>query len=122
MKLTHTLLASTAALALLTGTAAAQQKIKLGNLIDFTGPTSSTGKFNGAGKVDALAWLNKNGGINGKQIDAEVVDYGYQTQRSIQLYKKWKDEGAVAILGYGTNDTEAMVPYLAQHKILLIPF
>ena len=122
MKLTHTLLASTAALALLTGTAAAQQKIKLGNLIDFTGPTSSTGKFNGAGKVDALAWLNKNGGINGKQIDAEVVDYGYQTQRSIQLYKKWKDEGAVAILGYGTNDTEAMVGFIAEDKIPYFSF
>ena len=79
MTLIKTLLASAAAAALLAGPAAAQQKIKIGNLTDFTGPTSSTGKFNGAGKVDAIAWINKNGGINGKLLDAEIIDYSYQT-------------------------------------------
>jgi branched-chain amino acid transport system substrate-binding protein len=117
MKLTPTLMASAAAIALFAGTAAAQQKIKVGNLVDYTGATSSTGKIAGPGKVDAFAWINKNGGINGKLIDAELVDYGYQTQRSIQQYKKWKDEGAVAIQGYGTNDTEAMVGFIAEDKI-----
>jgi branched-chain amino acid transport system substrate-binding protein len=97
--------------------ALAQQKLKVGNLIDYTGATSSVGKISGPGKVDAFAWINKNGGINGKQIDVETVDYGYQTQRSIQLYKKWKDEGAIAIQGYGTNDTEAMVGFIAEDKI-----
>ncbi|NOU08059.1 MAG: ABC transporter substrate-binding protein, partial [Hyphomicrobiaceae bacterium] len=89
--------------------ALAQQKIKIGNLLDLTGPTSGTGKFSGPGKVDAVAWINANGGINGKMLEADSVDYSYQTQRSIQLYKKWKDDGAIVIQGYGTNDTEAMV-------------
>jgi branched-chain amino acid transport system substrate-binding protein len=126
MKLTQMLLASAATAALLSNPAVAQKaegaKIKIGNLVDFTGPTSSTGKFNGAGKVDAIAWINANGGINGKQLDAEVVDYSYQTQRSIQLYKKWKDEGAIAILGYGTNDTEAMVGFIAEDKMPYFSF
>jgi branched-chain amino acid transport system substrate-binding protein len=115
-------IAATALVALLAVPAAAQQKIKIGNLIDYTGATSSTGKFSGPGKVDAIAWINKNGGINGKMLDAEIVDYGYQTQRAIQLYKKWKDEGAVAILGYGTNDTEAMVGFIAEDKIPYFSF
>lgn len=113
----YRLLASAAAVALLAGPATAQQKIKVGNLVDFTGATSSTGKISGPGKIDAFAWINKNGGINGKQLDVETVDYGYQTQRSIQQYKKWKDEGAIAIQGYGTNDTEAMVGFIAEDKI-----
>jgi branched-chain amino acid transport system substrate-binding protein len=118
MRLKTTLMASAAALALLSGPALAQgQKIKVGNLVDYTGATSSTGKIAGPGKVDAFAWINKKGGINGKQIDAELVDYGYQTQRSIQQYKKWKDEGVVAVQGYGTNDTEAMVGFIAEDKI-----
>ena len=100
----------------------AQQMIKVGNLIDYTGATSSTGRFSGPGKVDAIAWVNKNGGINGKLLDAPIVDYGYQTQRSIQLYKKWKDEGAVAILGYGTNDTEAMVGFISEDRIPYFSF
>ena len=122
MRMKTTMLASAAAAALLASPALAQQKIKLGNLIDYTGATSSTGKFSGPGKVDAIAWINKNGGINGKLLDAEIVDYGYQTQRGIQLYKKWKDDGAVAILGYGTNDTEAMVGFIAEDKMPYFSF
>ena len=117
MTFKRAILTSVAAGALLAGPALAQQKIKVGNLVDYTGATSSVGKISGPGKVDAFAWINANGGINGKMIDVETVDYGYQTQRSIQLYKKWKDEGAVAIQGYGTNDTEAMVGFIAQDKI-----
>lgn len=117
MMLKRAILASAAVGALLTGPALAQQKIKVGNLVDYTGATSSVGKISGPGKVDAFAWINANGGINGKMLDVETVDYGYQTQRSIQLYKKWKDEGAVAIQGYGTNDTEAMVGFIAEDKI-----
>ncbi len=122
MTITRILWASAAATVLFAMPAVAQQKIKVGNLIDYTGPTSSTGKFSGPGKVDAIAWINKNGGINGKMIDADTVDYSYQTQRAIQLYKKWKDEGAIAILGYGTNDTEAMVGFIAEDKMPYFSF
>ena len=117
MELKLALLSAVAASALLASPALAQQKVKVGNLVDYTGATSSVGKISGPGKVDAFDWINANGGINGKQLDVETVDYGYQTQRSIQLYKKWKDDGAVAIQGYGTNDTEAMVGFIAEDKI-----
>lgn len=117
-----TLLLATASVAILASPVTAQQKIRVGNLVDFTGATSSTGKFNGAGKVDAVAWINANGGINGKMLDVETVDYSYKTDRAIQLYKKWKDEGAVAMLGYGTNDTEAMVGFAAQDKMPYFSF
>jgi branched-chain amino acid transport system substrate-binding protein len=120
--MTKTLLVTAVAASLLAVPAVAQQKIKVGNLVDFTGATSSTGKFNGAGKVDAVAWINANGGINGKMLDVETVDYSYQTQRAIQLYKKWKDEGAIAMLGYGTNDTEAMVGFAAEDKMPYFSF
>jgi branched-chain amino acid transport system substrate-binding protein len=117
MRLKLALLSTVAASAVLASPAVAQQKVKVGNLVDYTGATSSVGKISGPGKIDAFAWINANGGINGKQLDVETVDYGYQTQRSIQLYKKWKDDGAVAIQGYGTNDTEAMVGFIAEDKI-----
>lgn len=116
MKLKTTLLAS-AAVALLATPALAQQKIKVGNLLDLTGPTSSTGKISGPGKIDAFNWINKNGGINGKMIEFDSVDYSYKTDRAIQQYKKWKDDGVIAIQGYGTNDTEAMVGFIAEDKI-----
>ena len=39
--------------------------------------------------VDTFAWINENGGINGKQVAVDTVDYGYQMPRAIALYKKW---------------------------------
>ena len=122
MKTKMTVITSLAVGALCATPALAQQRIFVGNLVDFTGATSSTGKFNGGGKIDALAWINANGGINGKKIESEMVDYSYQTQRAIQLYKKWKDEGAIVILGYGTNDTEAMVGFIAEDKMPYFSF
>jgi branched-chain amino acid transport system substrate-binding protein len=116
MKMKTTMLAS-AAVALLATPALAQQKIKVGNLLDLTGATSSTGKISGPGKIDAFNWINKNGGINGKMIEFDSVDYSYKTDRAISQYKKWKDDGVVAIQGYGTNDTEAMVGFIAEDKI-----
>jgi branched-chain amino acid transport system substrate-binding protein len=117
MKKNTTLIASLIAGALVTAPAMAQQKIKVGNLLDLTGPTSSTGKISGPGKIDAFAWVNANGGINGKMIEVDSVDYSYKTDRAIQQYKKWKDDGVIAIQGYGTNDTEAMVGFIAEDKI-----
>ena len=38
--------------------------IPVGQLVDFTGPTSSVGKPFGQGHIDAIKWINKNGGIN----------------------------------------------------------
>lgn len=117
MSVRKSLLLGSALAVSLAAPALAQQKIKVGNLLDLTGPTSSTGKISGPGKNDAFAWINANGGINGKMLEVESVDYSYQTQRAIQLYKKWKDDGAMVIQGYGTNDTEAMVGFIAQDKI-----
>ena len=72
MKLKLALLSAVAASAALGTSALAQQKIKVGNLVDYTGATSSVGKISGPGKVDAFAWINANGGINGKQLEVET--------------------------------------------------
>ena len=47
--------------------------IPVGQLADFTGPTSSVGKPFGQGHIDAIKWINKNGGINMK-IRVDTVD------------------------------------------------
>ena len=106
-----------AAVALAGGSALAQQEIKVGHLMDLTGATSSEGKITGPARNDAMAYINKTGGINGKRLVVESFDYSYQAPRSIAQYKKWKQEGYVAIQGYGTADTEALVGFVAEDKI-----
>ena len=112
-------LLSTVSLALLIGGSAhAQAQIAIGHLADYSGGTSDVGTPYGQGVADTFAWVNKNGGIGGKQLNVDTNDYGYQVPRAIALYKKWSGGDKVAaIMGWGTADTEALTGFLAQDKI-----
>ncbi len=109
--------AAAAALLLGTGPVAAQE-IFVGHLADNTGATSDVGRPYGQGVADALAYVNSHGGINGKKIAFETVDYSYEIPRAIATYKKWTGGNKVAaIQGWGTGDTEAMVSFVAKDEI-----
>jgi branched-chain amino acid transport system substrate-binding protein len=113
-------LLSTASLALLLASAAtaSQAQVKLGHLADYSGATSDVGTPFGQGVADTYAWINKNGGIDGKKVNVDTVDYGYQVPRAIAQYKKWSGADKVAaILGWGTADTEALTGFVAQDQI-----
>jgi branched-chain amino acid transport system substrate-binding protein len=98
--------------------AAAQQKINVGHLADYSGPTSDVGKPYGEGVADAVAWINKHGGVAKRQINLDTVDYGYQVPRSIATYKKWTGrDKVVAIFGWGTADTEALITFVSKDQI-----
>lgn len=89
----------------------------VGNLVDFTGRTAQVGTPYGQAKIDAAAWVNAHGGVNGKKIDIQTFDYSYEVPRAIATYKQWKQDGAVAIQGWGTADTEALVGFVADDEI-----
>src|SRR5271167_536337 len=108
----------TVSLALLLGgvAPAAQAQIAIGHLEDLSGGTSDVGTSYGQGVADTFAWVNKNGGVGGKQLNVDSNDYGYQVPRAIALYKKWSapDSKVAAIMGWGTADTEALTGFVAQ--------
>ncbi len=110
---------ATAALAVVSaaGLAHAQDKVPVGQLVDFTGPTSFVGKHYGPGVTDAIKWINANGGVSGTKIDLDTVDYGYKVPEAISHYKRWKSRGIVAMQGWGTADTEALISFVARDKI-----
>ena len=114
-------LLSTVAFVLAIGgaSASAQAQIAIGHLEDLSGGTSDVGTPYGQAVVDTFAWVNKNGGIDGKKLNVDSNDYGYQVPRAIALYKKWSapDNKVAAIMGWGTADTEALTGFLAQDKI-----
>ncbi len=110
---------TTAAAVALIGAGPALADIKVGHIADYTGATSSVGKIYGQGVADALTYINKQGGIAGQKIDFETVDYSYEIPRAIATYKKWTGGGdkVVAIQGWGTGDTEALVTFVAKDQI-----
>jgi branched-chain amino acid transport system substrate-binding protein len=121
MRLTHftgaTAIAALAA-ALLAQPAFAED-IPVGHLADQSGPTSDVGVPYAKGVADALAYVNSKGGVAGRKLAVETVDYGYQVPRAIAQYKKWS-EGAskiAALQGWGTADTEALIAFVTKDQI-----
>src|SRR5438046_9067753 len=96
----------------------AQPTIKLGNLVDLTGPTSDQGKDIAQGRNDAVQYINEKGGVNGKKLALVSVEYGFQPPRAGAAYKKFiEDDKVLLVLGYGTPDTEALRPYITKDKV-----
>jgi len=118
MQFRTTLLAAAAAIAI-TGGAEAQQRIPVGHLMDNSGPTSDVGVPFGQGVADALAWVNRaRNGVAGRQLAVSGFDYGYQAPRAIAQYQAWTQrERVVAIQGWGTVDTEALITFVTRDRI-----
>ena len=111
-------LAAALAAVLLSPSPAAAQEIKVGGIFDLTGITSDVGKPFAQGVRDATAWVNENGGINGKRIKLIDVDYGYKIPEAVSAYKRMvNDEKVIMISGWGTGDTEALKDFVGKDKI-----
>jgi branched-chain amino acid transport system substrate-binding protein len=118
MKQTMRVFAMVAAMALcVSGAAFSAPAIKVGHLADLTGATGEVGKPYAQGVQDYKDWVNKNGGINGKQIDMPMFDYAYDKNKAVNQYKKYKEDKVVAIEGWGTGDTEALTGFITADKI-----
>ena len=107
---------------LVTGMAApVGAEVAVGHLTAFTGPTSDVGVHYGQGVIDALNYVNASGGINGEKINFETVDYAYNAPRAIATYKKWMSSlKPVAIQGWGTADTEALIQFVTKDEVAYV--
>lgn len=111
------ILAVVTMLFMLAGFGYAQQTIKIGGIFDVTGATGDVGAPYAEAVRDYIAYVNKHGGVNGKKIELIDVDYQYKIPQAVSAYKEMVSKGVIAILGWGTGDTEAMAPMIANDKI-----
>ena len=113
-----TLLVLAFGVGLVAAPATAQNVIKLGNLVDMTGPTADQGKDIAKARNDAVQYFNEKGGVHGKKLELVSVEYGFQPPRAVAAYKKFVEQDKVQlVLGYGTPDTEALRPFITKDKI-----
>jgi branched-chain amino acid transport system substrate-binding protein len=99
------------------GACFAQQTIKIGGIFDLTGGTGDVGGPYAVAARDYINYVNKNGGVNGKKIELIDTDYAYKIPQAIAAYKDMQSKGVIAILGWGTGDTEAMANMITTDKI-----
>jgi branched-chain amino acid transport system substrate-binding protein len=86
----------------------AKEDIVIGVIADLTGATADVGKPTNEGILAYVDDLNAKGGIQGRKVKLLNEDYQYKVPVAEEKYKKFVAEGAVAILGWGTGDTEAL--------------
>ncbi len=91
--------------------------ISVGILADLTGATGDVGKPYNEGMLGYIDWVNAKGGIDGHTIEPMSNDYAYQVPKSEELYKKYVNDGAVVIQGWGTGDSEALRTKVGSDKL-----
>ena len=107
-------LAAVAVLPLATANAG---EIVVGLQCDRTGPTASVGTFLCPGYHDYVKLVNSKGGIMGNPVRVMEIDHEYKVPPSLEAYQRMKQAGAVIIGIYGTPQTQAITPLLAEDKI-----
>jgi len=96
----------------------AAEEVRLGSINDITGATSDVGKDYAMGIREAVQYCNDQGGVNGKPIKLFLYDYGYRVPEAITTYKRFKNfDRVIAVLGWGTGDTEALSPIINKDKM-----
>lgn len=91
--------------------------IPIGVIADLTGATGDVGTPYNDGMLGYIDWINGEGGIEGREIDATSKDYAYDVPTAERLYKEYLNKGAVAIQGWGTGDSEALSGKVTQDEV-----
>ena len=102
---------------LLSGVGFAEPTIKIGGIFDLTGATGDVGSPYAVAAKDYIGYVNKQGGVNGRKIELIDTDYAYKIPQAVAAYKEMQSKGVIAILGWGTGDTEAMATMITNDKI-----
>jgi branched-chain amino acid transport system substrate-binding protein len=68
----------------------AEEPIKVGAIINLTGPASTWGQFHAKGHQDYFRYVNEvKGGVAGRQIDLTVVDHAYKVPEALKYVRKF---------------------------------
>jgi branched-chain amino acid transport system substrate-binding protein len=73
--------------------------IKVGAIINLTGPASTWGQFHARGQRDYFRYVNeKKGGVSGRKIDLTVVDHAYNPAEAVKFVKKFCTQDKMDII------------------------
>jgi branched-chain amino acid transport system substrate-binding protein len=104
-----------------TNSAKSKEPIQALAILDMTGPTKYLGEADKAGLDAAVTYLNKNGGIDGRQVELEVLsDNGDPTTSVTTLTKYVAQKGKPDYLfgGSYSSISAAIQPVASRNKIM----
>ena len=111
---------SFAALLCIIACSGAPKEIIIGGIFDQSGPTSDVGRDYADGVIDYIKEVNGAGGINKRKINFLWKDCKYKISEAYAWYDIIREKKAIAIIGWGTGDTEALAPRVTADRIPFI--
>jgi len=96
---------------------AAAGDIVIGLLCDRSGPTQTNGAIMCDAAQDYFNLVNSQGGVEGYKLRPIEIDAEYKVPLGIEAYERWKTEGVVSIMLYGTNHVQSLQQRMAEDKI-----
>lgn len=96
--------------------------IRIGWMGDVTGPTAAAQGFNLRGAEAAVAWVNENGGVLGRELELDVRDDQYSAEPATTNYQSLvNDAGVLAILNIGgAHISSALAPSIEADGVPII--
>jgi branched-chain amino acid transport system substrate-binding protein len=97
--------------------------VKIGCLVDLSGP----GKYGGPPIAEAFkdyaAWVNDTGGIHGRKIEVVVEDNGIMPNTTMNAARKviFKDEVFMIGFNLGSAGSSAILPLCEENEVVLMP-
>ena len=100
-------------------TGAFAKDIKVGAVINLTGPASTWGQFHAKGQKDYFRYINEvKGGIAGNKIDLTVVDHAYKVPEALKYVKKFCTSDKMDILATWDAGSGIMAkPIIQKYKV-----
>ena len=99
------------------------QPIKIGAVINLTGPASTWGQYHAKGHRDYVNYVNDvKGGIAGKKIELEIVDHAYKVPEGVKYVKKFCEEKKDMIATWDAGTGIQIKPIIQEYKIPTINY
>jgi len=99
-------------------TGAWAKDIKVGAVINLTGPASTWGQFHAKGHKDYFRYVNEvKGGVYGNKIDLTVVDHAYKAPEAVKFVKKFCTQDKMDIIATWDAGSGIMAkPIIQKYK------
>lgn len=98
-------------------------EVKVGCLVDFTGPGKYAGAPISEAFKDCVAWVNGTGGVNGRKIKLIVEDNGIMPNTTMKAAKKVILKDGIFALGFnlGSAGSSAILPLCEENQVVMMP-
>ncbi len=93
------------------------ETITLYHFGDVSGPYAAITTPLVAGFNDAVAYVNKSGGVRGAQIKVEWSDTGGKLENATSVYSRFREQKPKLLIMYGSPEGEALKDRITEDKI-----